>query len=491
MHASHRGAAAAHRSAKERPGRRRKTLNVYIYLALIVWSLVGIVLPRTSTNGAERVAPQTTPNLAWIGVVCCALLVLFELGNLVARADAHARPFRGANVRAPIALRTSADRADPATSDVDLLLALAQTACLFSLYRSLAGRRTTRASVTLVAIAAAAAATLAVTAPAAKSADMYLYLAYALAPSSPYLPVTVPFTGEHAVIDTFVGPNVAASYYGPLWIAVSKLAVAPFASLAAQLHALRCLDVLALAAIAAVAVWRGLPFATIGVLAVNPGVLGEWVVDGHNDLFGAMLVALALGARTRPAAQIVLIAAAGLVKLPLAIAGLFVFGDYAGLTKRLAFSAIALVLCAGASWAFGDRGGYLRHLAALSAERPSHAEQTFHYAALVLVLVALALALVRRRRVGTFAWIWPAIGAFPAAWYDCWGLPYALASGSAYAILIAFPVVSFVFSWNETETPLGAIVSTGAIVLPVAYALVMRVRFNRRSRAAPAALHAP
>jgi hypothetical protein len=464
---------------------------VYIYLALIVWSLAGIVLPQRDTKGDERRTLQSEPNLAWIAVTCGALLVLFELGNFVALADARARPFHGIEVHAPVALRTSADLADPATGDVDALLALAQTACLFSLYRTLAHRRTTRASVALVAVAAVAGAAIAVTAPAAKSADMYLYLGYALGPGSAYLPGTVPFTGEHGIINTFVGRVVPASYYGPLWIAASRLAVAPFASLASQLYALRSLEVLALVAIVAVAVVRRIPFAAIAVLAVNPGVLGEWVVDGHNDLFGVMLLALALGARGRPALQVASIAAAGLVKLPLVFVGLALFADYAGLAKRLWFSALAIVACVGASFAFGDRGGYLRHLAALSAERPPRAEQLFHYAALLVVLGALLLAVVWRRRVGTFAWIWPTIAAFPAPWYDVWGLPYALAAGSAPMILIAFPIVSFVFSWNETETPLGALVSTGAIVLPVAYALLARLRFKRRAGSRDPALLTP
>jgi hypothetical protein len=461
---------------------------VFIYFALITWSLIGIILPRPARTGDEQIARASAPNVAWIGFLCVALATLFELGIVVAHADAVARPFRGAVVRAPIALRTTADLASPMTSDVDVLLALAETACLFSLYRSLAGRRVTSATVACIAITAAAGVFLAMTAPSSISADLYAYLGYAIAPTSPYVPRVIPFAGDHALIDTFIGPAPPVSYYGPLWSAISRLAVAPFPDLASQLYALRAIEAVSLAAIVAVSFRRRLPFAVIAMLAVNPAVLNEWIVDGHNDLFGVAFLSLAASARKQPVLQVMLLAAAGLVKFPLVIVGFFVFADYEGLGTRAALAALSFGLCFVASYAFGDNGEYLRHLAAYGAEHPAQPELSFHYVALALALIALLYALVGRRRVGTFAWIWPAIAAFPAPWYDLWGLPYALESGSAYAMLIALPIVSIIFSWNETETMLGAIVSIAAITLPFGYALLVRLRSLRASQAGAFAL---
>jgi hypothetical protein len=452
---------------------------------MLAWALAAWLLPRRSPRAAS-VAGNEPPRLAWIAVLCTALVALLELGLRAAASDAVAHSFHGGSGAVPIVVRPDASTGNGAISDVELLVAFAESACLFALYRALRRSRLTRAVVAIVTAAFIGAATLAVSSPVADSSDLYGYVGFALEPTAAYLPGNVPFTGAHAVIDAMVGDPRPATWYGPLWIAVSHLIVAPFAHLATQLLALRLLEILALVACIGALAWIGTPFVTLALLALNPGVLGLWVVDGHNDLFGLAFVLLATAARRFAVVRVALVTAAGLVKLPLVFVGALAFAGETSRRKRIALTFAAIALCLALSIAFGGGGRYLGTLLTAGKRYATGVEAALHAATLALAGAALVFALIARRYSAGLAWIWPALGAYPAPWYGIWGLPYAVAGRTAALFLIAQPIVGFLFSWTEAATPLVAVTSFCVLAGPLAYALAMRAR-DRRERPPPLA----
>jgi hypothetical protein len=447
---------------------------------MLAWALAGRLLPRRSPAAAP-VALNEPPRLAWIALLCVTLVALPALGLRAAAFDALAHSFHGGSGAVPIVVRPDASAGNGGISDVELLAALAESACLLGLYRALRRCRVTGAVVAIVTTAFIGAAALAVSSPVANSSDLYGYVGFALEPATAYLPGNVPFTGAHAAVDAMVGDPRPATLYGPLWIAVSHLIVAPFAHLATQLYALRLLEILALVACIGALARIGTSFATLALLALNPGVLGLWVADGHNDLFGIAFVLLATAARRFALVRVALVVAAGLVKLPLVFVGALAFAGETSRRKRIALAFAAVALCIALSVAFGDGGRYFANLSSSAARQAAGGEVALHGAALALACAALGFALIARRYSPGLAWIWPALGAFPAPWYAIWGLPYAVASRTAVLFFIAQPIVGFLFSWTEAATPLVTVTSFCVLAGPLAYALAMRAR-ERRGR---------
>ena len=451
----------------------------FVYLAIASWVVAVFILPRgTLARALHEPAADRRARVAPVAASCAGIVALFVAGLALSLRDAIAHPFVLPFGAAPIVVTRDAGALDAFVSNAELAITLLETACLFGLYRALRGRAASRATVGVVALTFVAMSAISIASPVSNSSDLYGYVGFAIAPNVAYAPPAIPFAGEHVAIDKLLGNPRPAAWYGPLWIGISHVVVAPFTGLRAQLYALRALEVAAFAALL-FAVERGRARTSeLALLAVNPGIFWLYVVDGHNDLLAsAVLVAAVLARRFAPV-RIALVAAAGLVKLPLVVVGAVAFCDERRVVRRFAYAAIAVIACLVFSRLFGG-AAYLPHLLSLSGRGTTGNERPFHIAAVVLACAVLASAIALRRFNVGATWIWASIASFPAAWYGLWGTPYAVVAGALVPFLLLEPLVTYLFSWNYAETPFASATSFVVVAGPIVYALAQRFKALR------------
>ncbi len=458
----------------------------FVYLAILTWFVASLIMPQRA-GGAVRAAEQSAPvRVVPLVCICAGLCVLLELGIAVQLHAAALFPFAPQAGAVPIVMLDDTGAGDAPTSNAELVISLAESAGLFALYRTLRRGRPTRAAVAILGVAFAVLVTVAVASPVANSSDLYGYVGFASQPGTAYAPVALPFAGDHAPINAMFGLPRPAAWYGPLWIGTTHVLLLPFATLATQLHVLRLLEVVALVACLVALARLGTRLEVLALLALNPAVFGVWVVDGHNDLFGIAFVVAALACRRFPVLRASLVAAAGLVKLPLVLIGAVAFLDERSVLRRTAFAGASVAVCLALSYAFGG-AHYLAHLFSVSGRRHDGAEGYLHAASASAALAALAAALFGRRLTLGATWLWRALAAFPAPWYAIWGLPYALASGGAALLLIAEPIDSYLFSWNYATTGPEYVLKFAVLIGPVSYAILRRIEVAKSSGTGPGA----
>jgi multisubunit Na+/H+ antiporter MnhF subunit len=461
---------------------RFSRVNEYAYLAMVVWAVTGMLLSRNRSATPSTVAAcgRKPANATTVALLCAALAALMTVGLRWMLHGAIVAPFGAPGHAFPIAVSRDFGPRDGATSDAELVIAMLESACLFALYRTLAGRSISRRIVAIVATTFLAMLALALASPVANSSDMYAYAAYAREPLRAYAPGRLHFGGDYAAIDAMLAP-IPPCVYGPLWLTVSHFALVPFARLATSLVALRGLEagalLLCLWALRRIAV----PFAVLALLAVDPAVFGLWIVDGHNDLFGVSLLVVALAVRKHRSLRTILIVMAGLVKLPLVAIGSMLLADESNLGRRVARVALAIATCLLVSYALAGPA-YFRYILAVGTRTRPFVEVALTSTAVAFEAFAFGAAIVARRFVPGLSWIWPSFSAYPAGWYGIWGLPYAFVSGAAPAFLIAEPAVAYLFCWNYEVTPLAQVASLLAVVVPLGYGVVVASRARRTPR---------
>jgi len=168
----------------------------------------------------------------------------------------------------------------------------------------------------------------------------------------------------------------------------------------------------------------GMPARIRNVVALNPGLMLQFVANGHNDLVPiVLLVWAAASVRVQTALAFGLIAAAGLVKLPFVVLGLPIIAAVRSLRARVAGSIVVLAAVGALSWAVGG-AGYLDSLVGHVRRYP---EDPAHQLAALAALALIVLAAAGGRRLRSGVWIMPMLSAAIYSWYFIWGLPYALA----------------------------------------------------------------
>lgn len=359
---------------------------------------------------------------------------------------------------------------------------LLETLALFAVYRLGRGRRFGRRARAVVVIGAGAMMLAAFMTPAVTSFDMYAYAGSAHAANA-YHPPARAFDGEFGLINRLYGVPIFPSPYGPVWLALAHAVLAPFPGLGAQLHALRLLGALGL--VACVFALRALRFsaADVSLVALNPALIADFVLDGHNDVTAIALTlwAIALGARS-PAAAVALGVLAGGIKLPfLAIAALATAG-----AKRLAVRVSgALLAIAGGIALSAVLGGRDYLLAIRATSRIYRAvvgdplADGVHAALALAALAAVALAVASRRVWPTAGWTFVALGAAFFGWYVAWGLPYAAYERRWFAVFVlSLPPLTFLLSTFYAGSVLLSLTLVAAVVgAPVAtYAALRRTR---------------
>jgi hypothetical protein len=282
-------------------------------------------------------------------------------------------------------------------------------------------------------------AVIALGAPILTAPDAYLSVGYSLTGLGAYHPPALPFHGDLQAINHVWGTPIIPSLYGPLWIGIISGALSFVPGLLGKLLALRTLALLAFSGTLATLAGMRLPRSIVALVALNPDWWLQLVTNAHADVLAVLFAALAGAAivHKRPAWAVVGTVAAGLVKLPYAIACLAMFILSARREERIRYSALSLGCSLLVTAALARAGLLIAFPRTLHALHGNVADP-IHLTAAVLAVVVLFAGLVLRLRFRTGGWLFPAWGPAPLPWYLTLGVPYAAATrreGTTFLII--------------------------------------------------------
>jgi len=315
-----------------------------------------------------------------------------------------------------------------------------------------------------VAAGAIALAALSLATPLLFNADLYAYVGNGILGLSAYTPPHLPFAGELHAINVWWGVPVPPATYGPLWLVTARLLTGSGAILV-DLLGFRLLGLTMLASIVALLHVSNVPRPLLALVALNPALYWQFVLDGHNDLIPTAIVLVAAAvAASGPGLSALLIAVAALFKAPFALLGLPVLIAVRSPSRRWIAAGVAVAVAASASAIAGGPG----YAAALLRQVGGSGTLTaFHALAAAAAVALIAGALAGPKRLRTAAWLLPAVAPYAAPWYALWSLPYASSARRALVyLLVALPLVAVLLEpslarwWTVTVcVPLAAILS--------------------------------
>jgi hypothetical protein len=353
-------------------------------------------------------------------------------------------------------------------------LGLVQSALMVNLYRA-------RLSPRLLWVGCAVNVALSVAAPVLGSFDLYGYVHDALLGRAAYAPPPVPFTGEYRIFDLWWGGKPTTTLYGPLWIPIVQLVTALAPTLLGKLLVYRAFSALLFCALLALLRAYGQPQRIVAAVALNPAFAFLTVANGHNDIICIVtIVAAAMLLRSSCVLAILMVALAGVLKLPYALLGLPIFSSVRNPTLRLG-ACVAVVVLAGAFSLIGGGENYVSALRQHSGK--FDAAEAAQGAIVVVALVLLGLAVAGRRRYVTGVWFMPSFGSFRMPWtfpwYTLFAFPYALARRRVLRyLLVSMPFVTALI------TP--EMMQTWTFVFAIPAAAVLSLRLRRGKGPAPA-----
>jgi hypothetical protein len=321
---------------------------------------------------------------------------------------------------------------------------------------------------------------LAIEARVSESADMYAYVGLARALPSAYQPGLAPLSGDEAVINRLWGLPLVPSAYGPLWLAISKVAIAHAPTLAAKLTALRLLGLAAICACIGTLWSMGLPRAVLALFAVNPAVYELFVVQAHNDLIGVSFILAAALARPRSrVAALALCAAAGAIKVPFMLIGVLVFASESTLARRVRLALLSAAVSLSVSLAWGGLPYIwaLRRIFELGGGFGSPFQLTLHATIGLVAVGAIVVVVLRRYFSPALPWLMPALGRTPLPHYLAWSLPAIfLDSKPNWTFLATMPIIAFLLdsAYPATFLKIGVVVALGLAALVYAFVLARR-----------------
>jgi hypothetical protein len=329
------------------------------------------------------------------------------------------------------------------------LIALVETAALWSVVRALDAERPKQIDGILVGIAAAALATIAFCAPALSSADMYAYVSDGLLGRAAYSPPSVALNGEYAAINAWWGTPIRPTPYGPLWVAFNAWLLHFAGTLPGKIRVLQGAGLACILALAALLRACRLKPATCALVLLNPFLYLQFESNGHNDLWPVLLTVAAFAvAKRRAYAALPFAIAAGTMKLPFAAIGALAFAGTGSALRRISLAALAAIGGVAISLAFAGRG-FVNGLffQAASGDLTSGLallQSPEHAVAAALALAAICAALLGRRTPRAAALTLPALAVKLFPWYAVWCLPFALDDEPLMTrLLVALPVLGF------------------------------------------------
>jgi hypothetical protein len=398
-----------------------------LYAAVLVLFAVDYLRPSRVRMQRERTKESAAPYVAGLVLTYAAMLALMWYAAAVRSAPQLWR----AELPFPVVTRDATGA--QFVSLAMLLLAVVQCALLLAIYRRNAGRAAVVAGATIVLV-------LSLAVPAFVSLDAYSYVSDAALGLHAYDLHPAIDQQQRIVADAFGGSPPPAPY-GPLWIGIAWIVTFAFPSLVAKLIALRVFG--ALSAVAFVAGLRalGMPSRILTVAALNPAIALQYVANAHNDLFcAAALVWAAVLVRRSPAAALLAVVAASLVKAPFAIFALPVFRRAGSIVARVAWASGAILTGAAVSYAIGG----VPYVRAVAVHLPSARGVELLGTLVALAAIGvLAVALVRAGRRRNAVWLLPLAGSYPTPWYGIWGAGYASSSRRVMGyLLVVLPLAA-------------------------------------------------
>lgn len=316
-----------------------------------------------------------------------------------------------------------------------IVVALLQSCVLFLLARELRAHPPDRAALGVLCGVAAVLAGQALFARQMLSSDVYAYAGYAkLGLPAAYAPPNVPFAGSFHAIDGLVAMPLPVCFYGPVWLALAHAAAGSAPDVVTAIVAFRVLGLVSLAAIVFFLLRMRYPAAAIAAVALNPAIYLLFVADAHNDIVAVAFVVAAMAVvRRSPPAAAVLVACAGLVKLPFAAFALLVFAGEGALWRRAAYAAGSLVLVMLATQLLAGPQFFTGLIHRLSYSTGSDAEAVhgalasfFRRLLAGIAVFALVSAFIWKRYFRGAALTFVALSALIVQpWYLITGLPYA------------------------------------------------------------------
>ncbi len=437
--------------------------DVYLAYAIVLVLLLTFDLKRAPRFALPAwVAGDAAFAFALVASLASFLLTLFV--------DAHGGERTWQGVPLPFSEVGIPHTDHPLCSDVSTIAAVVQTLALFVCWARLGRAPLSRAQTIAVCAGIGVSLCFGFAVPALGSGDIYAYAGYTLL-ADPYRLQHEHFAPAFRAVESVWSYPMIPSVYGPLWTALSHAAAGSLPTLRERLYALRALAIVAFAFVAfAYARLRDTPTALV-LLAANPALVDQYVVDAHNDLWGIGFVLLALSPGARTIVRVALLVAAGSIKLPLILPAAVVFANARSLAVRILAPcaavgialAIAFALHADASRTVALQTGYRSIL-------PGVAIAHYVLGIVCVALVAIAVLWGRFARFGGFSTV--ALGINPNPWYLGWGFPYAIAARQDRAFLIAFPVVASLADSAYDATPLRLLV--GVAIFAVVFTLAIR-----------------
>ncbi|MGR4065639.1 MAG: hypothetical protein ACLQPV_09380 [Vulcanimicrobiaceae bacterium] len=405
-------------------------------LILVIPYLAVFALAIFELRGALANRAIRTPDMpAWLWLIGIVAMYVEQLA-LIRFGATHATPLPPWRLTMPLpVLYIGTWNADWVSASF-LAAGALQSYALLALYRGNVSRLVTGAGLALLL-------GISLAAPALSSFDLYGYVHNGILGFESWAPPNVRFPGEFHVIDLWFG-HPTYTLYGPLWLIIVQLVTVLPATLLGKIMALRvfnaCLYLALLVAMRAL----GLPRRILVVTALNPGLMLQFVANGHNDLIAIVLIAVAAAVmRRNPIAGFGLIAVAGAVKLPYVVLGLPVAAMIVSPWRRYFGCAAAIAAALAISW-FGGGKPYWHVLTYHAFISPL--QNALHVIPVFCALVAIAVAVAGGRRLMSAVWLLPTLGAFGLPlifpWYLIWGFPYALARHRILGgLLVGFPFV--------------------------------------------------
>jgi hypothetical protein len=403
-------------------------------------------------------APEVPRAVPWVAVAALALALAASLVTnewVIANAALGQMPFpawlRGASFTPILELEPLYAHTAPGTSLAAEGLAVLDTLLLGGLAFTLRGVPARAGILAFAFVCALASIGLSFFAPGLASSDLYAYAFYARFGTGAYHSLLVPHDGPLAIVGHLWSFRMVPSAYGPVWLDTVRILAGGIDRVDVQILVFRGLSAITLVALLAGLVALRLPVAFVALVALDPAIYLQFVVDGHNDLFGIALLVWARVAARRgwTIVAVVLAILAGASKasfLPLAA---LVFFDAEPLRRRVVPAACAIAGGIAASLAFGGLA-YPHALAAVAAIFPASGEPGGAVLPRIttFVTIALVIAAVGWRRTGwPGSWAFVSLGSVVFPWYAIWGLPYAtLDPRRATAFLATFPVTAFVLT---------------------------------------------
>jgi hypothetical protein len=457
-----------------------------------IFAFIAALVPARAFGVAGAPLPGAGSRRAWAAYASALAIVAAFLGYLLLfdRAVVEAR---AGSALASLPLRfidvIGHESARPYQADLLLGLALIEAAALgcFLFHLGALGARERGLVPLLVGLALGVAALVT---PATDSGDPYFYVGLATLGSQAYAPPGGPFPGDLHAINAIWGTPMYASTYGPVWIAVSALLVAPLATLGAKLFAFKVLGLTSLVACVVLARRLGAAPAVVAGIACNPALYLAYVAGAHNDLFCvALVLAAMLAARSNVAAAFAFALAASLVKPTLAPVALVALAGVPSLRTRAVF---AICLAFAVAGVYAVHGGLMFHALVDTVRAFAHpvppADLALRLALVVVALASGAWTVLRGRVRAQTAWAPPAFAGSALPSYAVWGLPLALTSAPvALSYLVTLPLLTF-FQCTALPVTRASDLAGDLFVLATIGLVAFRLRPGRPAAPLPAPL---